>query len=144
MLALRKELEEMREDRERSYDMEARRAREDEDELQILRERCERLEEERANGTSAVRVRFFCRIFDSHSISFQADPEVIDQLRSDMEGLLSEVSDLSRRNDELMTSKDSDLVVIRDLDAQLKEYKRKYEQAKTELRSTKGTHYDSG
>jgi len=80
-------------------------------------------------------------IFDSHSLSFQADPEVIDQLRSDMEGLLAEVSDLSRRNDELMTSKDSDLVVIRDLDAQLKEYKRKYEQAKTELRSTKGTHY---
>ena len=55
-----------------------------------------------------------------------------------MEGLIVEVSDLSRRNDELMTSKDSDLVVIRELDAQLKEYKRKYEQAKTELRSVKG------
>jgi hypothetical protein len=64
----------------------------------------------------------------------------MDQLRSDMEGLLAEVSDLSRRNDELMTSKDSDLVIIRDLDVQLKEYKRKYEQAKTELRSTKGAH----
>ncbi len=37
-----------------------------------------------------------------------------------------------------MTAKDSDLVVIRDLDLQLKEYKRKYEQAKTELRSVKG------
>jgi hypothetical protein len=48
-----------------------------------------------------------------------------------MEGLIAEVSDLSRRNDELMTSKDSDLVVIRELDARLKEYKRKYEQAKT-------------
>lgn len=56
----------------------------------------------------------------------------------DMEGLLTELSDLSRRNDELMTAKDSDLVVIRDLDIQLKEYKRKYEQAKTELRSVKG------
>jgi hypothetical protein len=55
-----------------------------------------------------------------------------------MEGLITEVSDLSRRNDELMTSKDSDLVVIRELDVQLKEYKRKYEQAKTELRSVKG------
>lgn len=49
-----------------------------------------------------------------------------------------ELSDLSRRNDELMTAKDSDLIVIRDLDTQLKEYKRKYEQAKTELRSVKG------
>jgi hypothetical protein len=55
-----------------------------------------------------------------------------------MEGLMIELSDLSRRNDELMTGKDADLVVIRDLDAQLKEYKRKYEQAKTELRSVKG------
>jgi hypothetical protein len=55
-----------------------------------------------------------------------------------MENLMAEVSDLSRRNDELMTSKDSDLIVIRDLDAQLKDYKRKYEQAKTELRSVKG------
>ena len=55
-----------------------------------------------------------------------------------MEGLVLELSDLSRRNDELMTAKDADLAVIRDLDAQLKEYKRKYEQAKTELRSVKG------
>ena len=62
-----------------------------------------------------------------------------------MENLIAEVTDLSRRNDELMTSKDSDLVVIRDLDTQLKEYKRKYEQAKTELRSVKGisTHVSS-
>jgi hypothetical protein len=57
-----------------------------------------------------------------------------------MENLIAEVTDLSRRNDELMTSKDSDLVIIRDLDTQLKEYKRKYEQAKTELRSVKGTY----
>lgn len=55
---------------------------------------------------------------------------------------MAELSDLSRRNDELMTAKDSDLVVIRDLDTQLKEYKRKYEQAKTELRSVKGMSVD--
>ena len=60
-----------------------------------------------------------------------------------MESLMAEVSDLSRRNDELMTSKDSDLIVIRDLDAQLKDYKRKYEQAKTELRSVKGRFHSS-
>lgn len=37
-----------------------------------------------------------------------------------------------------MTAKENDLNVIRDLDSQLKEYKRKYEQAKTELRNVKG------
>lgn len=120
MLAMQKELADAREDHERTREREARRAREDEDELQILRERCERLEDERAGGIGG------------------ANPEIMDQLRSDMEGLLAEVSDLSRRNDELMTSKDSDLVVIRDMDIQLKDYKRKYEQAKTELRSLKG------
>jgi hypothetical protein len=73
----------------------------------------------------------------------QADSEVVEQLRGDMEGLIAGVSDLSRRNDELMTSKDSDLIVIRDLDAQLKDYKRKYEQAKTELRSVKGIYTHS-
>ena len=55
-----------------------------------------------------------------------------------MEGLLLELDNLNRRNDELMTAKDSDLSIIRDLDQQLKDYKRKYEQAKTELRSVKG------
>lgn len=55
-----------------------------------------------------------------------------------MEGLMTELQDLQRRNDELMTAKDADLTVIREMDTQLKEYKRKYEQAKTELRSVKG------
>jgi hypothetical protein len=64
---------------------------------------------------------------------------IIDQLRTDMEGLLTELSGLSRRNDELMAATDSDLVIICDLDIQFKEYKCKYEQAKTELRSVEGT-----
>ncbi|KAG1818053.1 uncharacterized protein BJ212DRAFT_1479880 [Suillus subaureus] len=121
MKALQRELDDIRDLRTREKEREARRAQADEEELQILRDRCERLEEERSSG-------------------FGIDnSEIIEQLRSDMEGLMSELSDLSRRNDELMTAKDSDLTVIRDLDSQLKEYKRKYEQAKTELRSVKAT-----
>ena len=55
-----------------------------------------------------------------------------------MQGLMEELTDLSRRNDELMIAKDADLAVIRDLNAQCKDYKRKYELAKTELRGLKG------
>ncbi|KAF8070406.1 hypothetical protein FPV67DRAFT_1017824 [Lyophyllum atratum] len=121
MRALQKELDELRETRQRESERAARRAQEDEDELQILRDRCDRLEEEREGHQG------------------EADLEIVDQLRSDMEGLLTELGDLARRNDELMTAKDSDLVVIRDLDQQLKDYKRKYEQAKTELRNVKAT-----
>ncbi|GLB37366.1 putative spa2 homology domain (SHD) of GIT [Lyophyllum shimeji] len=121
MRALQKELDELREDRQREAERAARRAQEDEEELQILRDRCERLEEERENRQG------------------QADMEIVDQLKADMEGLLTELGDLARRNDELMTAKDADLAVIRDLDQQLKDYKRKYEQAKTELRNVKAT-----
>ncbi|OSX61913.1 hypothetical protein POSPLADRAFT_1181965 [Postia placenta MAD-698-R-SB12] len=124
MFSLQQELDNSRQERAREKEAEARQARVDEDELRILRDRCEELEAERAGGGQVL---------------LQANPEIMDQLRSDMEGLMMELSDLSRRNDELMTAKDSDLTVIRDLDAQLKEYKRKYEQAKTELRSVKAT-----
>ncbi|KAJ7076896.1 hypothetical protein B0H15DRAFT_934193 [Mycena belliarum] len=122
MRALQRELDELRETRQREKERETRRAQDDEAEMQLLRERCERLEDEREISQGGG-----------------ADPEIVDQLRNDMEGLLSELGDLSRRNDELMTAKDADLVVIRDLDNQLKDYKRKYEQAKTELRSVKAT-----
>ena len=64
--------------------------------------------------------------------------KVVEQLRVDLEALMIELNDLSRQNGELITSKDSDLILIRDLGNQLKEYKRKYEQAKTELRGVKG------
>jgi hypothetical protein len=37
-----------------------------------------------------------------------------------------------------MQARDQDLVVIQELNAQIKEYKRKYELAKTELRNVKG------
>lgn len=73
-------------------------------------------------------------------ISIKADPQLLRQLQSDMQGLMEELTELSRRNDELMTAKDADLAVIHDLDAQCKDYKRKYELAKTELRGLKGSH----
>ncbi|KZT69736.1 hypothetical protein DAEQUDRAFT_765322 [Daedalea quercina L-15889] len=126
MFTMQQELETLRQERAREQEAAARRAREDEEELQILRERCERLEEERAGGGQARGPA-------------AGNPEVLEQLRADMEGLVIELSDLSKRNDELMTAKDADLAVIRDLDMQFKEYKRKYEQAKTELRSVKAT-----
>ncbi|KAJ7690687.1 hypothetical protein B0H17DRAFT_584572 [Mycena rosella] len=122
MRALQRELDELRETRQREKERETRRAQEDEDEMQMLRDRCERVQEELENSQGGG-----------------ADPEIVDQLRNDMEGLLTELGDLSQRNEELMTAKDADLVVIRDLDNQLKDYKRKYEQAKTELRSVKAT-----
>jgi hypothetical protein len=54
MLALQKELDNAREDAQRARERDARRTRQDDEELQILRERCERLEEERASAVCTV------------------------------------------------------------------------------------------
>ena len=59
MRALQKELEELREDRARDRDREHRRQQEHEEEIQILRDRCETLEAERANGGGGVSVSLF-------------------------------------------------------------------------------------
>ena len=139
MRALQKELEELREDRARDRDREHRRQQEHEEELQILRDRCETLESERANGGGGVSILLFPDFRFSHKF-IKADPQLLRQLQSDMQGLMEELTELSRRNDELMTAKDADLAVIHDLDAQCKDYKRKYEVAKTELRGMKGSY----
>jgi len=138
MRALQKELEELREDRARDRDREHRRQQEHEEELQILRDRCETLESERANGGGGVSPLLSPDFPISHKF-IKADPQLLRQLQSDMQGLMEELTELSRRNDELMTAKDADLAVIHDLDAQCKDYKRKYEVAKTELRGLKGS-----
>ncbi|KAG7090973.1 hypothetical protein E1B28_010040 [Marasmius oreades] len=121
MRNLQKELDDLREIRQLEKEREARRAREDEEELQILRDRIEKLEEERS------------------SRPVESDAELMEKLRSDMQNLITELGDLSRRNDELTTANHTQLISMRDLEHQVKEYKRKYEQAKTELRSVKAT-----
>ncbi|CAK5265603.1 unnamed protein product [Mycena citricolor] len=116
MIALQRELDELQSARQREQEQ----AQKDEEEIRSLRERCEELEQGQSGGGGA-------------------DPEVVEQLREDMQGLLAELGDLSSQNDELLSAKDADALMIRDLEAQAKDYKRKYEQAKTELRSFKAT-----
>nr|GAT57893.1 predicted protein [Mycena chlorophos] len=122
MRALQRELDDLRESRQRDKDRSARKAQDDADEIRRLQERCDQLEEERELNSGGG-----------------ADPEGVEQLRNDLENLLTELADLSHRNDELAAAKDSDAQTIRELEMQLKDYKRKYEQAKTELRSFKAT-----
>jgi hypothetical protein len=56
MRSLQKELDDLRETRTREREREARRVREDTEELRMLRDRCERLEEEQSNNRGGVRV----------------------------------------------------------------------------------------
>jgi hypothetical protein len=63
---------------------------------------------------------------------------VVDQLRNDTENLLNELSDVSARNEELVLAHEADTETIRSLELEVRDWKKKYESAKTELRSIKG------
>lgn len=65
--------------------------------------------------------------------------QIIQELRAEVESLVQEISQLSARNEELIAEKDQDLLVISDLNQQVQSYKRRYEQAKVELRQYKAT-----
>ena len=65
--------------------------------------------------------------------------EVVNELKQEVSNLLEELRELSARNDEMQADRDNDVVVIKDLNAQMANYKRLYEAAKTELRNLKAT-----
>lgn len=65
--------------------------------------------------------------------------EVVSELKQEVSNLLEELRELSARNDEMQADRDNDVVVIKDLNAQMANYKRLYETAKTELRNLKAT-----
>jgi uncharacterized protein (DUF3084 family) len=66
------------------------------------------------------------------------NPETMRELQVEVVGLLEELKALSERNEELLAEKDSDLATIRQLDDEVREYKRRWETTKTELRNLKG------
>ncbi|KZS88925.1 hypothetical protein SISNIDRAFT_552392 [Sistotremastrum niveocremeum HHB9708] len=118
MRELEKELEELRSSKEQE-----RAAYEEEksQEVKALTERCEQLEDQLQNS------------------ALNSNDDLVDQLRANLEGLISELNDLSARNEELLSNQDEDAMIKQSLESQVKEYKRKYEQAKTELRGLKAT-----
>jgi chromosome segregation ATPase len=59
-------------------------------------------------------------------------------LQAEVQNLLDELKDVGLKNEEILAEKDSDYQTIQSLSKEVKEYKRKYEQAKTELRNFKG------
>ncbi|KAF8638033.1 hypothetical protein AX16_010665 [Volvariella volvacea WC 439] len=117
MRNLQKELDEARESQQRERERAEQRARQDEEELEILRQQLDRVGSEPSASNA----------------------ELMERLQSDMESLVADLTDLQKRNDDLMAAKEKDIQVMKELDSQLKEYKRKYEQAKTELRNIKAT-----
>ncbi|GAC74482.1 hypothetical protein PANT_11d00077 [Moesziomyces antarcticus T-34] len=65
--------------------------------------------------------------------------EVVGELKQEVSTLLEELRELSARHEEMQADRDNDVTVIKDLNAQMANYKRLYETAKTELRNLKAT-----
>ncbi|KZT51608.1 hypothetical protein CALCODRAFT_487776 [Calocera cornea HHB12733] len=117
---LRAELDEARAGKDRDADDAASRLQQAEAELEMVRESFDRFK------------------FEQSTRQPEADP-LADNLRSEVQALVNELNELSERNEEMMHEKDNDAAIIRDLNAQIKEWRRKYENAKTELRHMKAT-----
>ncbi|KAG8904620.1 component of the polarisome [Tulasnella sp. 403] len=119
--SLQRDLDESRAARDkeaRQREAEGKRHNAYEAQIQELQNRIEDLE---SNGTRRV------------------SPEATNELRAEMQNLVDELKELAQRNDELLADKDADQTAIYNLTSQLKDYKRKYEHAKTELRNFKAT-----
>jgi hypothetical protein len=65
--------------------------------------------------------------------------EVTAELRKETRGLLDELKSLNSRHEELLAERESDQTQLRAADEQIEMFKKKYEQAKTELRNMKGS-----
>ncbi|OZJ05714.1 hypothetical protein BZG36_01427 [Bifiguratus adelaidae] len=65
--------------------------------------------------------------------------ETVDAVRNDMKLFLEETKDLASRNDELVASKEGSDATIKTLQAEVEEWKSKYQTAKAELRHIKST-----
>ncbi|KDN47169.1 hypothetical protein K437DRAFT_267943 [Tilletiaria anomala UBC 951] len=76
---------------------------------------------------------------DALQQEYAQQEEMVQELQGQVGSLMEELKELSTRNDEMMAENDSSNVVIRDLNQQVQSYKRKYENAKTELRTLKAT-----
>ncbi|CAD6934679.1 unnamed protein product [Tilletia controversa] len=63
----------------------------------------------------------------------------VHELKGEVSSLLDELRALSERNDEMIAERDNDHIMIRELNTQLSNFKRKYESARSELRSFKAT-----
>lgn len=77
--------------------------------------------------------------YESLQREYSEQEEVVTELRSEVTNLMEELRQLSLRHDEILSDKENEQTIIRDLNNQVSSYKRKYENAKTELRNLKAT-----
>ena len=104
--------------------------------LEQLQNEHDKLQKERSASTDREDIQ---QELDTLQREYGEQEEVVTELRGEVTSLVEELRQLALRNDEILAEKDSDQAVIHDLNSQVSSYKRKYENAKTELRTLKAT-----
>uniref|UniRef100_V5EZQ6 GIT Spa2 homology (SHD) domain-containing protein n=1 Tax=Kalmanozyma brasiliensis (strain GHG001) TaxID=1365824 RepID=V5EZQ6_KALBG len=125
---LRKELDDSKQKHESDRELHRTSTAQRESELESIRR--ELAEKADAGGQAELEA-----LQQNHS----QQAEVVNELKQEVSTLLEELRDLSTRNEEMQADRDNDLVVIKDLERQMANYKRLYEAAKIELRNLKAT-----
>ncbi|KAK9899371.1 hypothetical protein P389DRAFT_194371 [Cystobasidium minutum MCA 4210] len=79
------------------------------------------------------------REIDSFRSKYNNEKDATENLKNEIEGLVFTLKEMNVRQDDLVNDREADLEKIRSLEEEVKEWKARYEQAKTELRELKAT-----
>ncbi|KAJ9099935.1 hypothetical protein QFC21_003940 [Naganishia friedmannii] len=108
------------------------RRREEQAELSMWKDRYRVMEDDLAHHREQIRSLGSRRDQKEHD-------DAIKELRNELEVLMEELSSLAVRNEELLSDKEEDAAIIRRLQGESQEYKRRWEATKTDLRNLKAT-----
>lgn len=79
------------------------------------------------------------REVDSFRNKYNNEKDATENLKHEIEGLVDTLKEMNMRQDDLANEREADLEKIRSLEEEVKEWKGRYEHAKTELRELKAT-----
>ncbi|KAJ9090659.1 hypothetical protein QFC19_009520 [Naganishia cerealis] len=108
------------------------RRREEQAELSMWKDRCRAMENDLAHQREQL------RSVESRRDQKEND-DAVKELRNELTVLMEELGSLAVRNEELLADKEEDDVTIRRLHEEVREYKRRWEATKTDLRNLKAT-----
>ncbi|RGB39043.1 hypothetical protein C1646_664967 [Rhizophagus diaphanus] len=105
-----------------------------------VRELEKQLEEQKQiNKKQTTKMTELEREFDKLTEDHHQQQEVANDVQKEATGLLEEIKEISKRNEELCAEKEDDAEKIKSLMGEINDWKNKYEKIRTELRNLKAT-----
>jgi len=96
-------------------------------------------EQKQINKKQTAKMTELEREFDKLTEDHHQQQEVANDVQKEATGLLEEIKEISKRNEELCAEKEEDAAKIKALMAEINDWKTKYDKIRTELRNLKAT-----